>query len=117
MNIEVAYECKTIDWKKIPEILKSVGMGHHSPELHKKAFEASFCAVFLYDNKELVGFGRALSDGAYQAALYDCAVMEAYQGQGLGSLIVKEILAEDTKLQCHIVCGCRKGRILRKDGI
>lgn len=40
----------------------------------------------------MIGFGRAISDGAYQAALYDCAVTHEYQGKGLGRLIVHELL-------------------------
>jgi ribosomal protein S18 acetylase RimI-like enzyme len=94
MKIEIKHECKDIDWKQISELLKSVGMAWHSPERHKAAFEASYCAVFLYADDQLVGFGRAISDGAYQAAIYDCAVSEAYQGRGLGKLIIKELLAK-----------------------
>jgi ribosomal protein S18 acetylase RimI-like enzyme len=47
-----------------------------------------------FADDQLVGFGRAISDGAYQAAIYDCAVSEAYQGRGLGKLIIKELLAK-----------------------
>jgi len=108
MKPEVRYECAHTDWKKIPRILKSVGMGYHSPETHKRAFEASFCTVFLYHNEELIGFGRAISDGAYQAALYDCAVMEAYQGQGLGRLIMREILARIP--HCNVILYAAPGK-------
>ena len=101
MNIEVKYECNNVDWKRISDILKSVGMGWYSAELHKKAFEASYCTVFLYDNEELVGFGRAISDGAYQAGVYDCAVIEEYQGRGLGRLIMQEILSKIS--HCNII--------------
>jgi len=56
------------------------------------AFEASYCTVFIYDQDKMVGFGRVISDGAYQAAVYDCAVINEYQGKGLGKLIVQELL-------------------------
>ena len=94
MKIKIKSQCKSTDWAKIPEILKSVGMAYYSPDLHQKAFEASFCTVFLYDNDDLVGFGRAISDGAYQAAVYDCAVAKAYQGRGLGKLIVQTMISK-----------------------
>lgn len=94
MKIEVKKEIRDIDWNLISETLKSVGMAHHSPEKHKKAFESSYSVVFLYDRGKLIGFGRAISDGAYQAAIYDCAVNEEYQGYGLGKLIVQEILKD-----------------------
>lgn len=92
MNIIVKTEIDNIDWNLVSEILQSVGMAYYSPEKNKKAFESSYCKVFLYDHEKLVGFGRALSDGAYQAAIYDCAVITEYQGRGLGKLIVQEIL-------------------------
>jgi ribosomal protein S18 acetylase RimI-like enzyme len=92
MQIEIKTELNNIDWQLIPEILKSVGMGHHSPEIHQKAFEYSYSTVFLYDHGKLVGFGRAISDGAYQAAIYDLAVIAEYQGKGLGKLILQEML-------------------------
>ena len=93
MNIEIKYDCTGVDWKKVSGILKSVGMAHHDPEKHRAAFEASRCTVFLYHEEQLVGFGRAISDWVYQAAVYDCAVVEACQGLGLGRLIVREILS------------------------
>jgi len=108
MKIEIKYECKNIGWKQISEILKSVGMSYYEPEIHKKAFEASYCTVFLYDNEKLVGFGRAISDGALQAALYDCAVIEEYQGQGLGKRIIQEILSRIS--DCNVILYASPGK-------
>jgi ribosomal protein S18 acetylase RimI-like enzyme len=108
MKIEVRYDCANIDWKTISEILKSVGMAHYSPERHKKAFEASYCTVFLYDREKMVGFGRAISDGAYQAAIYDCAVIEAYQGYGFGKRIVQELLSNLS--ECNVILYASPGK-------
>lgn len=108
MKIEVKYQCKDMDWEKVPEILKSVGMAHYRPEKHRAAFEASYCTVFLYDEDELVGFGRAISDGAYQAAVYDCAVVEKYQGHGLGKLIMQEILS--SLPDCNVILYASPGK-------
>ncbi|MDR3304783.1 MAG: GNAT family N-acetyltransferase, partial [Clostridiales Family XIII bacterium] len=62
--------------------------------LHKKAFENSYTAVFLYDGETLIGLGRAISDGAYEAAIYDIAVAPDYQGRGLGRTILETLLAD-----------------------
>lgn len=93
MKLQIKHDCTDINWEAVRDILKSVGMGHYAPEVHRKAFEASHTTVFVYDAEKLVGFGRAISDGAYQSAVYDCAVVEAYQGQGLGRLIMEHIMA------------------------
>jgi GNAT superfamily N-acetyltransferase len=94
MDFKTVYDCSHIDWKAVSETLKSVGMAFHSPDKHKRAFEASYTTVFIYLDKRLIGFGRAISDGEYQAAIYDCAVWPEYQGQGIGSLIMQSILEQ-----------------------
>ena len=93
MDIRITYDCANVDWQAVSNILKSVGMGFYEPEKHQRAFEASHTTVFLFDAQQLIGFGRAISDGAYQAGLYDIAVLEAYQGNGFGRLIIENILA------------------------
>ena len=108
MKIEVKYECKNIDWKQVSDTLKSVGMSYYEPEIHKKSFEASYTTVFLYDSKKLVGFGRAISDGALQAVLYDCAVIEEYQGHGLGKRVVQEILSKVP--DCNVILYASPGK-------
>ncbi|WP_432735969.1 GNAT family N-acetyltransferase [Maridesulfovibrio sp. FT414] len=94
MTIEVKYSCDEVDWDLVASILKRVGMGHYAPEIHSKAFHASHTTVFIFDDDKMIGFGRALSDGAYQAAIYDCAVLPEYQGQKIGSLILEHILKQ-----------------------
>ena len=93
MKLNIKHDCTNINWQTISETLKSVGMAYHEPDLHQKAFEASHTTVFLYDSEKLIGFGRAISDGAYQAAVYDCAVTEEYQGKGFGRIILENILS------------------------
>lgn len=92
MNLRIQNHCENIDWDAIPEILKTVGMGHITAEGHKKSFENSYAVTFVFDSDKLIGFGRAISDGVYQAALYDIAILPEYQRQGIGTMIVKDIL-------------------------
>jgi len=116
MNIKVEYDCKNINWKKVSETLKSVGMSYYNPEQHKKAFEASYCTVFLYDNEKMVGFGRALSDGTHQASIYDCAVIKEYQGHGLGEQIIQEILSRLPYCNIILYASPGKERFYEKQG-
>lgn len=92
MDFKIQYDCSNIDWDKVSEILKTVGMGYFDGEVHKKAFENSYTVVFVFDNDVLIGFGRAISDGAYQTAIYDVAIMPRYQGKGVGRMIVENIV-------------------------
>jgi ribosomal protein S18 acetylase RimI-like enzyme len=86
------YDCNGIDWERIPEILKAVGMSFHSADVHRKTFTASASVVFVYDVDQLIGFGRAISDGLIQAAIYDVAVLPGYQGQGIGRQIIDRMV-------------------------
>ena len=92
MSFKFQTNCEGIDWNLVPELLKTVGMGFHSPEVHRKTFSASASVIFVYDDKLLVGFARAISDGVTQAAVYDVAVLPAYQGHGIGKLMMEQIM-------------------------
>jgi len=92
MNVEITFGCANIDWNIVSETLKQVGMAYYSPDEHRRAFEASFATVFARHDGRLVGFGRAISDGVYQAAVYDVAVIPDYQGKGIGKIIMENIL-------------------------
>ncbi|MCG8617755.1 MAG: GNAT family N-acetyltransferase, partial [Desulfobacterales bacterium] len=87
---------------------KKAGMAVYAPDVLKQAFEASYVTIFIYHGDELIGIGRALSDGAYQAAVYDCAVSPEFQGKGVGRLIITHILsALET---CNIILYASPGK-------
>ena len=90
----VKKDCEGIDFAEVVEILKRVGMRYHDPVVQEKAFRNSECTIFIFDKETLVGFARAISDGAIQAAVYDVAVHPSYQGKGLGKIVVEKIKEE-----------------------
>lgn len=94
MNLKIQSDCSNINWEDIPAILRLVGMGYHEAEVHRKAFENSQKVIFVLDDDKLIGFGRAISDGAYQAALYDVAILPEYQSKGIGKMIVSKIVED-----------------------
>lgn len=108
MALEIKTNCLGVDWLVVSETLQRVGMAHHAPEIHKKAFEASHTTVFIYDGGRLIGFGRAISDGAYQAAVYDVAVIPEFQKQGIGTAIMKKIL--DRLASCNVLLYASPGK-------
>jgi ribosomal protein S18 acetylase RimI-like enzyme len=83
-------------------------MAHYEPGVHQRAFEASHTTVFVYHADRLIGFGRAISDGVYQAAVYDCAVLPEFQGQGLGKMIMNKILA--ALPYCNLILDAAPGK-------
>ncbi|HEY3389211.1 MAG TPA: GNAT family N-acetyltransferase [Prolixibacteraceae bacterium] len=92
MELKFRYDCSDIVWELVPDILKAAGMSFHSAGIHRQAFTASASVVFVYDDHQLIGFGRAISDGLIQAAIYDVAVLPSYQGKGIGKQIIGRIV-------------------------
>jgi GNAT superfamily N-acetyltransferase len=93
MEISIKQDCAGVDWMAVREILKRAGMAYHEPDMHRRAFEASHTVVFVYQADRLIGFGRAISDGVYQAALYDFAVLPEFQAKGIGSAILQTVMS------------------------
>lgn len=108
MNLRIQYNCSNIDWNCVSAILKKVEMGSFGGEVHRKAFENSHTVVFAFDDDKLIGFGRAISDGTYEAAIYDVAVLPEYQGKKIGRLIVNSII--DCTPQCNFILFASPGK-------
>jgi GNAT superfamily N-acetyltransferase len=108
MSYRLQYDCSDISWEEVAGTLRSVGMASYDPALHKKAFENSALVVFVFDGRQMIGFGRALSDHAYQAVLYDIAVITEYQGKGVGKLIFEGISSRLKR--CNIMLYASPGR-------
>ena len=59
----------------------------------KKCLANSDVIVSLWVGNEIVGFGRALTDGIYRGILWDIVIDKKYQGKGFGKLIVESLLS------------------------
>ena len=59
----------------------------------KKCLANSDVIVSLWVRDEIVGFGRALTDGIYRGVLWDIVIDQNHQGKGFGTLILKNILS------------------------
>ena len=59
----------------------------------KKCLANSDVIVSLWVGNEIVGFGRALTDGIYRGVLWDIVIDQNHQGKGFGTLIVKNLLS------------------------
>ncbi len=108
MNLRLQYDTRNIDWDIVVDILKRVGMAYHTSEIHKRAFENSYTVLFVFEEDKLVGFGRAISDGEYQAAIYDLAILPSYQGKGIGKMILQEIIKKTP--DCNFILYASPGK-------
>jgi len=58
----------------------------------KKCLANSDVIISIWSGNELVGFGRALSDGIYRGVLWDIVIDQNHQGRGYGKMIIKNLL-------------------------
>ena len=56
----------------------------------------------------IVGFGRAISDDAYQAAVYDCAIVPEFQGKGIGKILMNNLLSQISN--CNVILYAAPGK-------
>ena len=59
----------------------------------KKSLANSDVIVSLWVGDEIVGFGRALTDGIFRGVLWDIVIDQNHQGKGFGTLIIKNLLS------------------------
>jgi spermidine synthase len=70
-------------------------------ETVKKIISNSFCFVIALSGEEIIGMGRAISDGVSDAYIQDVTVRTDLRGQGIGKGIIRTLLAflKENKLQ------------------
>jgi len=91
-NLKWIDNCNTVNWTELSNLYKIAPLGDKPPSMLKTAFINSAFTYFVYDNKKLVGVGRALADGVDSAYLCDITIHPEYQGLGLGKAITQKLL-------------------------
>jgi aralkylamine N-acetyltransferase len=84
---------QNIDWNEAAVVFERAPLGkrRREPEKIRRAFESSYAIVYVFDEDKLIGMGRALCDGEYQAAIYDMVVLPEYQRKGIGKEIIERL--------------------------
>lgn len=63
-----------------------------TPEVLGRALDGSQFVVSVYDDTQLIGFGRVVTDGVMHGMIYDLIVHPAYQRQGIGMQILQQLV-------------------------
>lgn len=94
MNITYKTNKEDVNWQEVSEVLKRSGLSDHLAGEQEIIFKNSYAVVFVYDDVKIVGVARALSDGVCQAAIYNVALDEEYQGHGIGRILIETLLEQ-----------------------
>jgi ribosomal protein S18 acetylase RimI-like enzyme len=74
-------------------LLVSVGFRGHDPASTELALANTLFCICAMDEKEVIGLGRIVGDGAISLLLTNIMVRPSYQRRGIGTRIVRELLS------------------------
>jgi ribosomal protein S18 acetylase RimI-like enzyme len=90
-----------IDLDQLTMLFNAVGWERRTIDRDRLAqlVRGSLYIVSAWDGDRLVGFARAISDGAFNAYISTVAVLPAYQKRGIGRELIQHLLASRDHLQ------------------
>ena len=72
-------------------------------DLLEKAIKNSLKVWTLWDREKLIGLARIVGDGHTITYLQDILILKAYQGQGLGSRLLSQIVEENKNIRQFVL--------------
>jgi GNAT superfamily N-acetyltransferase len=88
MSIEFTDDQGVIDWGKLSEVFKRAPLGNRAPDKLQEVFQNCPIRCFVWDAGELIGAGRAITDGVRYSVIFDVVLLPEYQGRGIGKQIM-----------------------------
>ncbi|UPW81527.1 GNAT family N-acetyltransferase [Lysinibacillus sp. Ag94] len=89
--VSLKYDVGENELTMLKEVYQSVGRMKHDERIIKKVFNASTHQVFAVKDHKIIGFARALSDGVFNAAIYDVVVHKIYQRSGIAKILLEDV--------------------------
>ena len=96
-----------MNWHELIKLYEKVGMLRHlieNKEFDKiqTAFEKSYKVVTAWDEKELVGSCRMLSDGICYGVVFDVAVLPDYKKKNVAEGLLTLLLKGEESMPIHL---------------
>ena len=88
-----ADDVAVVDFDELSNLYRLAQLGDKPPEALATVFANSAFVCFAYEGQALVGAGRALADGRDCAYIADVAIHPNHQRRGLGSTLIRRIVA------------------------
>jgi ribosomal protein S18 acetylase RimI-like enzyme len=84
----------TLDLDQLAVLFNAVGWQKRTTDRDRLAqlVRGSLWVISAWDGEQLVGFARAISDGAFNAYISTVAVLPDYQRRGIGREIVRRLI-------------------------
>ncbi|MGX6444852.1 GNAT family N-acetyltransferase [Neobacillus sp. K501] len=118
MSMEILSDISKANLDEMLDIYASVGWSKHTKEIIQQVFEASNVFALATVDGRIIGIGRAMSDGVFNAAIYDVVVHQDFQKQGIARKIMEYLLEELRDVSCvHLISTTGNEEFYRKLGL
>ncbi len=77
----------------------SVGWGAYDKTISKRALDNTFYSVSVYDDNNIVGYGRLVGDTICFMYIQDVMVKPEFQNKKIGTLIMNKLLEKINELK------------------
>ena len=93
MNITYKLDLQHVDWVALKNRLTEDNFDNgRTPEQLKTSFENSYATCFAYDEDQIVGKARVISDGVCNAYIVDVWTYSPYRRQGIASQMMNLLM-------------------------
>ncbi|MBG0962503.1 GNAT family N-acetyltransferase [Bacillus sp. SRB1LM] len=107
MNINYTMEHPT-DFNKLLALYESLGWNSLQLTVNEleQMCKQSWYAMYVFDDKKLVGMGRIISDGVITGVICGVCVLPEYQSIGIGKEIVERLIhhCQQNKVIPQLIC-------------
>ena len=92
MNLEnIKYIFAEPDYSSWNYLRSIAGWKAYSLEIYNQIIESSLCFLIVLHNDKIIGMGRLVGDNITSFYIQGVVVIPSYQGQGIGTAIVKKL--------------------------
>lgn len=91
---EIKYILKTLTPDEFNDLTEAVGWGRRDNKIVEEALKNTLYSICVYDVDKLVGYGRIIGDKTIFLYIHDVMVIPEYQGNKIGTGIMKELLKQ-----------------------
>lgn len=77
----------------------AVGWGAYDKEISKRALDNTYYSVSVYENDEIIGYGRLIGDTICFMYIHDVMVKPEYQNKKIGTMIMNKLLEKVKELR------------------
>lgn len=118
MEVKIHSNFDSANLDEMREVYASVGWTKHTNEIIKQVFEASNVIALVAVNGRIIGIGRAMTDGVFNAAIYDIVVHRDFQRQGIAKKIMGFLLDSLSNVSCvHLISTTGNEEFYQKFGL